>query len=250
MRVGDELTVLGQGRDGSLAALVCRVVGVFSSGSPDLDRGTVEVPLATLQDAFSLDDQAHSVVIRTSTLDEVPAVAASIRMLVRDRSGLAVLPWNELLEGLEQGIAIDAAVGWFLYTVLVVIVVFSILNTFIMSVLERTREFGVLLALGARPRFLGTVVATESMFLLAAGLAVGIALGLAVTAYAAVHGIAFATSEEFLAQWNLPARIYPRLDLFTTAAGPLAILAATSLAALFPIVRIRRLRPVDAMKAV
>jgi putative ABC transport system permease protein len=248
--VGDELTVLGQGRDGSLAALVCRVVGVFSSGSPDLDRGTVEVPLATLQDAFTLGDQAHSIVVRTNTLDEAPAVAASIRSVVGNQPGLAVLPWDELLEGLKQGIAIDAAVGWFLYTVLVLIVVFSILNTFIMSVLERTREFGVLLALGTRPRFLGTVVATESMFLLMAGLAVGMALGMVVTAYAAVHGIAFATSEELLAQWNLPARIYPRLDLFTAAAGPLAILAATSLAALFPILRIRRLRPVDAMKAV
>jgi len=249
VKLGDELAVLGQGRDGSLGALVCTVVGIFSSGSPDLDRQIVEVPLAVLQPAFALDDEAHSLVVRTTTLDAVPAVAQSIRAIVRDRPALAVLQWDELLEGLKQGIAIDAAVGWFLYTVLVVIVIFSILNTFIMSVLERTREFGVLLALGARPRFLGTVVAIESIFLLVAGLAAGVALGLAATAYFSVHGIVFA-SEELLAQWNLPARIYPKLDLFTTTAGPLVILAATSLAALFPIFRIRRLRPVDAMKAV
>jgi ABC-type lipoprotein release transport system permease subunit len=158
--------------------------------------------------------------------------------------------WNELQEGLEQGIAIDAAVGWFLYAMLVIVVVFSILNTFVMSVLERTREFGVLLAVGMRPRFLGTVVATESLFLLGIGLAAGIALGVAVTAWAAGYGIAFASSEELLAQWNLPARIYPRLNLVSLTVGPLIVLAASSLAAVFPIVRIRRLRPVEAMKAV
>jgi len=249
--LGDEITLLGQGRDGSLAALVCRVVGVFSSGSPDLDRQLVQVPLAAMQSAFALDGGAHSIVVRTSTLDAIPAVAQSIRAALRHRQpALAVLPWNEVLEGLEQGIAIDAAVGWFLYTVLVLVVVFSILNTFIMSVLERTREFGVMLALGTRPWMLGTVVATESMLLLSGGLALGFALGLVITGYAATHGIVFASNEELLAQWNLPARIYPRLDVFTLTTGPLVVFVATSLAALFPIFRVRRLRPADAMKAV
>ncbi len=250
VHVGDELTILGQGRDGSLAALVCTVVGIFASGSTDLDRQTVEVPLPVLQDAFALDGQAHSIVVQTTSLEAVPAVAQSIRGLLRGQPALAVLTWDQLLEGLKQGIAIDAAVGWFLYVVLVLVVIFSILNTFIMSVLERTREFGVLLALGTRPRFLGTVVATESLLLLIAGLVVGIALGAALTGYAAAHGIVFASNEELLAQWNLPARIYPRLDLFTMTVGPALILAATSVAALFPIFRVRRLRPVDAMKAV
>jgi putative ABC transport system permease protein len=250
VKVGDELTVLGQGRDGSLAALVCTVIGTFSSGSPDLDREIVEIPLATMQAAFALGNEAHSIVIRTTTLDEVPEVERSIRALVSGRPMLAVLPWDSLLEGLKQGIAIDAAVGWFLYIMLVIVVVFSILNTFIMSVLERTREFGVLLALGARPYFLGSVVAAESMFLLAGGLLVGFALGLALTAYFSTHGIAFSTSEDLLAQWNLPSRIYPRIDLFTATTGPLVILTVTSLAAMFPIFRIRRLRPADAMRAV
>jgi ABC-type antimicrobial peptide transport system permease subunit len=75
-------------------------------------------------------------------------------------------------------------------------------------------------------------------------------LGLALTGYAAAHGIVFASNEALLAQWNLPARIYPEISLATIATGPLIVLAATSLAALFPIFHVRRLRPVDAMKAV
>jgi ABC-type antimicrobial peptide transport system permease subunit len=134
--------------------------------------------------------------------------------------------------------------------VLVFVVTFSILNTFLMAVLERTREFGVLLALGTRAGFLGSVVMAESLLLLLLGLAVGLGLGVAASGVAAHYGIAFSSSEELLAQWNLPARIYPRLDLVSLIVGPAAVLVVTALAALFPLVRVRRLRPVDAMKAV
>jgi putative ABC transport system permease protein len=249
LSLGDELTLLGQGRDGALAVATLRVVGIFESGSPDLDRTTVEIPLRTLQDAFALGDRAHAVVVRTRDLARVDEVARAVRRAVSDRPGAVVLTWDQLLEGLEQGISMDAAVGWFLYAVLVFVVTFSILNTFLMAVLERTRELGVLLALGARPGFLGAVVMAESFLLLLLGLAVGLVLGGGLCALAAHYGIAFSSSEEVLARWNLPARIHPRLDLFSLTVGPAAVLVVTTLAALFPLVRVKRLRPVDAMKA-
>lgn len=249
LAVGEELAVLGQGRDGSLAVATLQVVGIFESGSPDLDRQTVEIPLKTFQATFGLDDEAHAVVIRATHLDRTDEAARQVRSTLAARSGVVVLPWDQLLEGLKQGIAMDAAVGWFLYAVLVFVVTFSILNTFLMAVLERTREFGVLLALGTRPGFLGRVVMTESLLLLLLGLVAGLAVGSALAGYASLQGIAFSSSEELLAQWNLPARIYPRLNLFSLTVGPLAVLAVTSLAALFPLVRVRRLRPADAMRA-
>jgi putative ABC transport system permease protein len=250
LSLGDELTLLGQGRDGTLAVATLEVVGIFESGSPDLDRTTVEVPLKTFQDTFAMGDRVHSLVVRATDLTQVDRVAGAVAAAVADRPGVAVLTWDQLLEGLKQGISLDAAVGWFLYAVLVFVVTFSILNTFLMAVLERTREFGVLLALGTRAGFLGGVVMAESLLLLLLGLAMGLGLGVAVSGVAAHYGIAFSSSEELLAQWNLPARIYPRLDLVSLTVGPAAVLVVTALAALFPLVRVRRLRPVDAMKAV
>jgi putative ABC transport system permease protein len=108
----------------------------------------------------------------------------------------------------------------------------------------------VLLALGTRPGFLGRVVMAESLLLLLLGLVAGMVAGVALTGIAAHYGIAFSSSEELLAQWNLPARIYPRLNLFSLTVGPLAVLVVTSLAALFPLLRVKRLRPVDAMRSV
>jgi ABC-type lipoprotein release transport system permease subunit len=247
---GDTLTVLGQGSEGSLAAATLTVVGIFESGEPDLDRSTVEIPLGTFQETFSLPDAAHAIAVRTEGLDHVERVSRAVSAELSDRSGIVVLTWQDLLEGLEQGIKLDEAIGWFLYAVLVFVVTFSILNTFLMAVLERTREFGVLIALGTRPDYLGLVVMTESVLLLLLGLLVGLALGIGVTAFVGHHGLAFSGSDALLARWNLPARIYPRLDPYSLTLGPAIILVVTSIAALFPLVRIRRLRPTDAMKAV
>jgi len=250
LHVGDEITILGQGLDGSLAIAALRVVGIFASGTPDLDRQIVEMPLELFQSSFLLGDRVHSIVARTSGLQAVPGVTAAIGATLPPQQHLVALRWDQLLEGLKQGIEMDAAVGWFLYTALVFVVTFSILNTFLMSVLERTREFGVLLALGIRPRFLGRVVLLESALLLLLGLAIGTILGAGLTSWVSVHGIAFSSSEELLAQWNMPARLYPRLNILSLTLGPAAILVATLVAALYPVRRIRGLRPVDAMKAV
>jgi ABC-type lipoprotein release transport system permease subunit len=249
LSLGNELTLLGQGRDGTLAVASLEVVGIFESGSPDLDRTTVEIPLKTFQDTFTMENQAHAIVVRASNLDRVDNVARDVAAALEERPHLVVLTWDEILEGLKEGISLDAAIGWFLYAVLVLVVTFSILNTFLMAVLERTREFGVFLALGTRAGFLGRVAMAESLLLLLLGLVVGLALGVAVCSIAAHYGIVFTSSEELMAQWNMPARIYPRLNLFTLTIGPVAILIVTSLAAMFPILRVKRLRPVDAMRS-
>jgi len=250
LELGDDITILGQGYDGSLAIAVVKVVGIFVSGTPELDRQMVEMPLSVFQSAFQLGDRAHTIVARTDGLLAVPGVAAAVSSALGEDGKLTVLRWDELLEGLKEGIEMDAAVGWFLYAALVFVVTFSILNTFLMSVLERTREFGVLLAIGTRPRFLGRVVLVESVLLLLIGLAVGTAAGAGLTAWVAKTGIAFSSSQELLAQWNMPSRVFPKLSLLSLTLGPTLILLATLAAALFPIRRIRRLHPVTAMKAV
>ena len=118
------------------------------------------------------------------------------------------------------------------------VVVFSILNTFIMSVLERTREFGVLLALGTRPRFLGAVVAAESLLLLGAGLAFGMALGVAVTGLCRDprHRLRQRARSCWRSGISRPASTRGSICSRLTT-GPLIVLAATSLAALFPLFR-------------
>jgi ABC-type lipoprotein release transport system permease subunit len=248
--VGDELVLLGSGRDGSMAATVLPVVGIFTTGAPDIDRHMVQMPLATFQDVFAMGDHGHVIVVNARELDALGGLLAEVRALLPAGGELVALPWEEVLTGLKQLMQADMVQNWFMYLSLIVIVTFSILNTFLMAVLERTREFGVMLALGLRPLRIGAVVMLESLLLTLLGLAIGIAVGGGVVVYYYFAGFTFQAMEEIYAQFGLPGVIVPELSFVTLTLGPAVILAFTLLASLYPALRIRRLQPVDAMRAV
>ena len=250
LNVGDELTLLGTGRDGSVAATVVPVVGIFESGSAELDRHLVELPLSTFQDVFSMGVDAHAIVVLGDSLDELEDLTDAVRLGLPAESPLVALSWEALIPGLKQAIQMDWASGWFLYLSLIIIVTFSILNTFLMSVLERTREFGIMVALGTRPARIGVLVMLESLWLTILGLAVGIIIGTAVVFYFYVRGFSYPGMEELAAYYNLPAVIKLGISPLSLTLGPAVILVVTCAAALYPALRIRLLKPVDAMRAV
>jgi ABC-type lipoprotein release transport system permease subunit len=249
VKVGDMVTLLGSSRDGSVAADRLRIAGIVDSGIGQLDRQLAEMPLARFQDDFSMPQQAHMIVLSGARLADVDAALPKARALA-ERHGLAVRSWGQLQPGLKHAIQLDASTSTLWYVSLVVVAIALLLNTLLMSVLERTREFGMLLALGMRPGGIGRMVWLEILLLLAMGLSIGIAAGAALTGWYAVHGMTLPGTENVFAQWGLPAQLYPRLDAWSLLAGPAAIAACTALAGLFPYLRIRRLQPVTAMRAV
>jgi len=248
---GDELTVIGQGRDGSVAATVLVVKGLYRSGQDEFDRSAIHIPLSTFQDVFSMRGSVHEVVILANALSRVPEVKKKAREALREtgRDDLVVLDWRELLPGLVQAIQMDLVSGFIFYVILVVVVAFSILNTFLMAILERTREFGVLLAIGMKPKRLVRLVLAESAVLTFFGIAAGILFGVLLTGYFQEHGIFIPGSTEILHQFGLPERIYPRLSGLSVTLGPVLVFLITLLTALYPAGRVKRLRAVDAMAA-
>jgi putative ABC transport system permease protein len=127
-------------------------------------------------------------------------------------------------------------------------VAFSVLNTQLMSVMERSHEFGVVMAMGLRPGRLGRLVLLETFLLGMLGMALGIVLGLAVTAWFAHTGLSMAGMEDMAAEFNLPSRLYPLISVWSTLGAPLVVLAFTLLACLYPVFKLRRLEPVAAMR--
>ncbi len=245
---GGRLTLLGEARDGSVAADVLRVVGVFSTGAAQADRQLVELPLARFQADFAMDGRVNLIVLAGAHLGDVQASLPELRRIARP-DGLVVRGWAELEPALNDVIILDASFSVLLYVSLVVLVVFIILNTLLMSVLERTREFGMLLAIGMRPAQIGRMVWIELLILAGGGAALGAAIGVALTAWTAIHGIAFSGAEALFSQWHMPSTLYPRLDPVSALAGPLAIAAAIALAGTGPFARVMRLKAVPAMRA-
>jgi ABC-type lipoprotein release transport system permease subunit len=250
LKVGDELTLLGSGKDGSVAATIVPVVGIFDSGNPELDRHLVQLPLATFQEVFSMGSDAHAIVISGPSYESIPQTKAQVATALAAQPGLVVLDWEQLLPGIKQLIQTDMVQNWITYIALIVIVTLSIMNTFLMSVLERTREFGIMLALGASPWRIGSLVMLESTLLTLLGLTLGIVLGGGIAVYFHFAGFTFPGMKELYAQFGLPGVIHAKLSFASFTLGPAVILVFTLLAALYPALRIRKLAPVEAMHAV
>lgn len=248
VKTGDEITMLGMGRDGSVAADVLHVVGIFSSGTRELDRQVAEMPLTRFQADFAMQGEVNALVLSGKSLNAVTkALPAANDTVAPDK--LVVRSWGELLPGLKQAIQLDASTSLLWYAAMIVVVVAILLNTIFMSVLERTREFGILLALGMRPSTAGQMVWLEIILLLLLGLGLGIGLGAAIAGWYAVHGLALPGSEGVFAQWGLPGLMYPALTPFSLFAGPTVIALLTACAGLFPYLRLRKLEPVSAMRS-
>ncbi len=247
---GDELSFLGSGFDDSFAAGVVTVVGIFESGNADLDRSVAQVNLAYFQDSFAMGGAGHSIVIRAAQVDDVDALMTSINSGLQGSEKVAVRHWDELQPGLRQAIRADMTSAWFMYTVLIVLVAFSVLNTQLMSVLERTREFGTMMALGLRPARLGILVMLETGMMTGLGLLLGIALGALITAYLSVVGFSYPGMAEMAVKFNLPERMYPTISALSLSLGPVIVACASLLAAIYPALRLNRLRPIEAMRAV
>lgn len=253
--VGDELTLLGSGRDGSFAAGVVTVKGIFDSGMAELDRSMAQVPLGYFQSLFSMQGkeqgqgQGHAIVVDAEEIGLVPELQRRLQKIIAGRSDLVVLDWTRLQPGLKQAIQADMTSAWFMYAVLIVLVAFSVLNTQLMSVLERTREFGVMMALGFKPRRLGGLVVMETVLISALGLVIGVLLGYALTWYLSLVGFSYPGMDQMAARFNLPDRMYPSISPLSLFLGPGIVFIFSVLASAYPATRLFFLQPVSAMRA-
>ncbi len=246
--VGGEIVLLGTGREGGVAALALTVVGLFRTGIPDLDRGTVAAPLATVRDAFGLGDEAHTLVVRSTEITASAGLAGDLN----DRlpPPLVARNWDEVMPDVRQGIELDRVGGYFIYGFIVIVVVFSVVNSFIMTVFERTREFGVLRAIGMRPGRIVLMVQIEAVFLWALGAGIGLGLALPIVLWLEIYGFYLGDDVAAMAEaYYLPDRLHTRLTTVSLGLAPAVMFAGTQVAALIPSLRIRRLQPVTALRA-
>lgn len=248
LAIGDKLTLLGAARGGTVAADLLTVVGIFATGVPEFDRQVVEIPLPRFQADFAMDDRVNLIAVSGPSLSAIDSSLPALHAIAAP-AGLAVRDWSDLEPALYDAIWLDRSVSLLCYASLIIIIVFIILNTLLMSVLERTREFGMLMAIGMRPSGIGRMVWLELSFLAIIGVSLGIVIGVTVTLWDAHRGIPISGAEALFAQWHMAAAAYPKLTLGNVFRGPLEIALAIILAGIGPYIRVRRLEPVRAMRA-
>ncbi len=245
--VGDELVLLGTAKEGGVAAIALTISGLFNSGQAELDRTLLFAELATMQNTFALGDEVHTVVVRTGDPAALPRYKSRLQSFTP--ADVVTRTWPEFMPEVVQAIEFDRISAMLMYGAILVLVTFSVVNTFLMIVFERTKEFGMLLALGMPPGSIIRQVLLEAFFVWCLGVVIGLLLSNAIIGYYAVEGIPVAGMEELAQQFYVFDRIYPAITAGSLATAPLVLLAGTQLAALIATWRVRRLRPVTALRA-
>jgi len=244
-RPGDEVVIVSQAADGSIANDAYRVVGLLDSGNPESDRIAFYLPLKSAQELFVLDGKAHEIIVVARRLDRVDALASRITTGLQN-SGLSVQTWKEFARSFYQYMMRDRRNHKTMTTIILMIVAIGVLNTILMAVLERRREYGILKAVGTKPRHIFALILLEANFLALLAVAAGSALSLALNGYLAVHGIQYAQDVTFAGMQF--TRVYSALNVEVFAIPAVTILVFTSLVALFPALKASRLDPARTMR--
>jgi putative ABC transport system permease protein len=242
---GDTLVLLSQAADGSMANDLYPIVGLFDSGDPLSDRSALYLPLLTAQQFLVLPDQIHEIAVIVRHLDDVEPTVRHIEDLL-SRPDIEAASWREFAKSFYHAMQADKEGMWIMIFVVMLIVAVGVLNTVLMSVLERTREYGMLKAVGSRPKTIFMLVIWEVQILILFSLVIGSVLAYAANSFIAAHGFSLPQAFSFggVEFKTMTAEVNARS--FTLSG--LTVLVSATLISVFPALRAARIKPAKAMR--
>ena len=249
--VGDQVVVWSSDYYGSQSADRFAVVGLLSVGDPRFDGYAALISLSGLQEFVAFPGGLSHVAVFANSSEQVEGLEARLAAHFPSDT-YEVAAWPELIPEMVQMIALDKIGNYLILAILVVVVAFGVLNTILMSVLERTREFGVLRAVGTKPGTVFWLVLIESLLICALGVTVGLLIGIPVVEYFERHPIPIQgeAALQAIELFGVEPVVMFRLNFWMALQAALAMLGVAMLAALAPAWGAARGRPVDALREV
>ena len=238
--------ILGfQGIDGSIIYGAFRVTGIFRTQSSIFDKSNVFVKEDDLLKLINSDKISNEIVVRLSSVQQVDSVYIPLK---NKYSNLSVKYWGELAPELKfyyESVVLQSNifVGIILFALL-----FGITNTMLMSVMERVREFGVLMAVGMKRSRVFFMIMMETISLSFIGGIIGLILGLILIQYFGSVGINLSAFTEGLSQWSLGTQLYTSLPFSFYPPLVLMILITAVISAFYPALKAIRLKPATAIR--
>ena len=253
IRVGDELALVGQAVDGSLANDLYRVRELVDTQVDLVNRQGIVMELGEAQRFLGMGDEVHEIVVHARDSGSSAELARHVAALPAFR-GAEVRDWRALAPELLALIQL-LDVSWIVVLGFVFVAAAAgVANTMLISTFERTRELGMVLALGARPKRIVAMVVLESLALGLVGAAIGAGIGGAIVALTHRYGFDLAqvtgggpTQLSFAGMsWSLT--LFPTLDLVDITRVVIAVILTSLVASAWPAIRAARLQPVEALR--
>lgn len=243
--IGDELVLISQGFDGSIANDIFEVVAIVGTAD-SWERQHVYLGLDAMGQFLSMGGQVHELAISLQNQKQAAGVAHDLnRQLAVD--DLYASPWQEVEAAFYKGMQADKVGNYIFLGVLMFIVSIGVLNTILMATLERTREFGVLRALGTHPGAVFRLIMLESLLLSLFSCAIGFAVALPANYWLSQNGISLPTPidmggvsyDTMRGEINVSVMLIPAV----------VVVCSTLVVSLLPALRAARISPLQALQA-
>ncbi len=241
--VGQRVSLAVGNANGQPEEAIFTVVGLFNTGIPSYDQNTVIMPLTRAQSFTGTGNRASSIIVLLNDREDTEKVTGALQV-----PGVKILTWRELNATILEWVEAGGAFYYIIYTIVVLVVAVLIANTLLMSVFERTREMGILAALGMKRRQIMLMFLFEAATLALAGIAVGLMLGFAAVAYLARVGLSIGEEAAAMVEgMAMGSRMYAEFAPDQAIILSLFMLAVVTLVSLYPAWFAARLEPVKAL---
>ena len=243
--VGSEIVIFSQGADGSLANDVYKIVGIAESGDDVTDRVACYLHIEDAQELFVLEGRIHEIVVIISNINQVSKVTDAIKARLNN-STLEVAPWQVVAKSFYRAMKVDQQGDAIARWVIMLIVAIGVLNTVLMSVLERTREYGVLKAVGTKPTQIFWLVICEVVIIAIGSIAVGALLGVLANYLLSIYGITY--PEEITYGGMKIKTLYAEVNARCLIIPAITVMLSATIVSLFPAIKAARIMPAKAMR--
>lgn len=248
VKLGSKVIVTLVTIDSEMISAAFRVGGIYRSKNTSLDQVNVYVQRDHLRQLLELQaSESHEIaVLLRDEQDLQPLKNHLARVFPKEK----VEDWKELSP--ELGLVIES---FNLYTYLIsgiilLALIFGIINTMLMSILERVRELGMIMAIGLNKRKLFSMILLETLFLTLIGCPIGLLMGWLSTEYFGAYGINISRFSEGLSSYGFSSVIYPALDAQKYAIVAIMCVITSLLAAVYPAYRALQLNPAEAIRKI
>ncbi|MGA1825809.1 MAG: ABC transporter permease, partial [bacterium] len=250
LRVGlkKKVVVMGQAMDKSIHSNGYRIKAIVRTNNPDIDRYSAILPLKEVQKMFLAKDHVSSFSIILNNEGDCSALKNDLGRTLGD--DYEIYTWNELyplLESMQSSLETYNIITFFIVFLVVAIGIFDI---FLISILERIKEFGIMLAIGTKFSQLAQIIMLESLTIGAIGLAFGSLLGFLVLVVTHGTGINFGFFAAGMEFSGIAAVVHPQIAIMYFIWAAIAVFITSCAAVLWPIRMVYKLKPIQAIRFV
>lgn len=244
VKLHSKIVLTFQSKTGDLTAGAFRIIGIFRSRNSGFDEMTVFTNFNDLAQLLGTGDGIHEIAIILKDDKKVNAVASELK---KEYPSLLVQTWTELSPEMAMLNGLFDQIMYIVIGIILLALMFGIINTMLMAVLERQREFGMLMAIGMDKPRVFIMVVLESIMLTCAGIPVGIFLTIGVVDSLAGHGINLSSFSQALSEFGFSNIIYPELQ--TSMFLPISLMTALTaiLSAIYPAIKALQFKPAVAI---